>query len=287
MSDFKLQDPEISRFYCSLDSIDKADVVLAGFPYDSTASFRAGARFGPSDLRNYAIDKHETFSYYFKEDLSRIKYFDAGDVEKLFGNPGIMLPNYKRIAHKLMDGGKRLVGIGGDHLIHYPLWKAAEEKYGSFTVIHLDAHADVCDVHMGEAYTHGSVMRRCLDDGCPKIIQYGIRCLYEDEYEFISNESRVVSVDSVAEIAAEVNDNENVYISIDVDFFDPSFVPGTGTPEAGGKSFHDFIDFLRMIRTKNLNIIGANIVELAPYLDPTKNSTIFVSRILREFLLCF
>jgi len=194
---FTLEGPRQPRFFCSLDSIDQADIVLAGFPYDSTASFRAGARFGPS------------------------------------------------------------------------------------------AHADVCDEHMGESYTHGSVMRRCLDDDCPKLIQYGVRCLYQEEYEYLKKEKRVVSADSVDEIAAELREGEPVYVSIDVAFFDPSLVPGTGTLEAGGKSFQDFIEVLKMLRSKKVNIIGANVVELAPDLDPTGDSTIFVSRVLREFLLCF
>lgn len=287
MTPFSLDGPRQPRFFCSLDSIEKADIVLAGFPYDCTASFRAGARFGPSALRSYAIDAYETFSFYFKEDLSRIKYYDAGDVDKSFGSPSLVVSDYGTIAADLMGRDKRLVGIGGDHLVHYPLWKAATEKYGQCTVLQLDAHADVCDEHMGESYTHGSVMRRCLDDGCPKLIQYGVRCLYQDEYEYLQKEKRVVSADSVDDIASELREGADVYVSIDVDFFDPALVPGTGTPEAGGKSFQDFIEVLKMIRSKKLNIIGANVVELAPNLDPTGNSTIFVSRVLREFLLCF
>lgn len=278
--------PSIPRFFGSLERIDEAEIVLAGFPYDCTASFRAGARFAPSELRMYAIDQYETFSFYFEEDLIHKKYFDAGDVEKTFGNPKPMVELYKAVAQELMHGGRRLVGVGGDHLVHYPLWLAVMEQYGDLTVIQLDAHADLCDEYQGENLTHGSVMKRCLDKGLSKLIQYGVRCLYREEYEVLNREERITSAESVVDIEAALEDGERVYITLDVDFFDPSIVPGTGTPEAGGHTFQDFIAFLRMIRQKKLKIIGANVVELAPEIDPTRNSTIFVSRVLRELLIC-
>jgi agmatinase len=144
----------------------------------------------------------------------------------------------------------------------------------------------VCDEYQGEHLTHGTVMRRCLDRGLSKLIQYGVRSLYREEHELLKNEKRITSTESIFDIEAALEDDEQVYLTLDVDFFDPSFVPGTGTPEPGGKSYHDYIDFLRMVRRKKLKIIGANLVELAPEIDPTKNSTIFVSRILRELLIC-
>jgi agmatinase len=278
--------PSIPRFPGSLERIDEAELVLAGFPYDCTASFRAGARFAPAELRTYVIDQYDTFSFYFEEDLSQKKFFDAGDVEKTFGNPGPTVDLYQAIAQVLMQGGRRLVGIGGDHLVHFPLWLAARELCGDFAVIQLDAHADLCEEYQGERLTHGSVMKRCLDKGLSKLIQYGVRCLYREEHEVLSAEERITSAKSITDIEAALEDEDRVYITLDVDFFDPSIVPATGTPEPGGHSFQEFMAFLRMIREKKLHVVGANVVELAPGIDPTRNSTIFVSRILRELLIC-
>lgn len=279
-------EPHIPRFPGSVTNIDEACIVIAGFPYDCTASFRAGARFASRELRTSFIDDHDTFSFYFHEDLSEKNIFDAGDVEQSFGDPQPMIAFYKKTALDLMQQERKLVGIGGDHLVHYPLWLANREQNGECTVIQFDAHADLCDIYKGERFTHGTVMKRCLDEGLSKLIQYGVRSLYREEYELLNEEKRIYTANTAEEMQDILEEDERVYVSLDVDFFDPSIVPGTGTPEAGGCNLHDFLDFLRIARRKKLHILGANIVELAPEIDSTRNSTIFVSRVLRELLHC-
>lgn len=275
-----------SFFDLSTEAPDEARIVLAGFTYDCTASFRAGTRFGPRDLRSYPTEGLETFSFYFGEDLEDASFYDAGDMEPVYGDPLPMIEAYKAAVFEMIKGSNRLLAIGGEHLVSYPLFLATRERYGDFTLLHLDAHADLATVdHLGCTVTHGTVMNLCLEAGLPLLIQYGIRSGNREEYERRQTDERIIPAESISEIAEALTDEENVYLSIDVDFFDPAYVPGTGTPEAGGATFGEFIKILRLLREKKINLIGCDLVELAPEIDPTRNSTIFVGKVLRELLL--
>lgn len=273
-------------FYGGCDRLDKADIVLAGFPYDCTASFRAGARFGPRDLRVYPGDGLETFSFYFGEDLEECAYFDAGDMEPVYGDPLPVIDSYRAAARGLMAEGRPLIGIGGEHLITYPLFLAARELYGDFTMLQLDAHADLAVVnHVGSRVAHGTVMNLCLEAGLPKLIQYGIRSGNRQEYERRRDDTRISPASSIDEIGTALSPGEKLYLTLDIDFFDPAFVPGTGTPEAGGASFEDFIRILRLLRERKVRLIGCDLNELAPELDASRNSTVFAAKALRELIL--
>jgi agmatinase len=273
-------------FYGGTETIEQADIVLAGFSYDCTASFRAGTRFGPRDLRAYPGDGLETFSFYFGEDLADTAYYDAGDMEQLYGDPLPMIETYRKAAEKLITEKRRLIAIGGEHLITYPLFLGARAVHGDFTLLHLDAHADLAVIdHLGCRVTHGTVMNLCLEAGLKKLVQLGIRSGCRQEWEMRKNDPRIIPAESLEEAAAGLEPGEKVYLSIDLDYFDPAFVPGTGTPEAGGASFEDYIRLLKTLRKKKVRLIGADIVELAPELDASRNSTVFAAKVLRELIL--
>lgn len=273
-------------FYGGTAKLEDADIVLAGFSYDCTASFRAGTRFGPRDLRVYPGDGLETFSFYFGEDLEDVAYHDAGDMEVVYGDPLPMIEAYQEAAARLITADRRLVAIGGEHLITYPLFLASKARYGDFTLVHLDAHADLAVInHVGSRVSHGTVMNLCLEAGLPKLVQYGIRSGTREEYEMRRDDERIIPAVSIDELLDNLDTAERIYLSVDVDFFDPAFVPGTGTPEAGGASFGDFVEILRRLREKQVKMIGADIVELAPELDASRNSTVFIGKVLRELLL--
>ncbi len=275
----------IPRFIGSLDSVEKADIVVAGFPYDCTSSFRAGSRFAPREIRSYSFEAIEDFSFYFGRGLDEIKFFDAGDMDVMVGNPSLMTEEIRKTALELMENGKKLLGIGGEHLVTYPLFQAHQELYGNFTILHLDAHADLREGYAGDSLSHASVMNLCLQEGLEKLIQFGIRSGTREEYNMRQTDERIIPAESIEEIADAIEVGEKIYISLDVDFFDSGLFPGTGTPETGGHTFLEYIRILKVLREKRCNIIGADILEFFPEVDPSKCSTVFAAKLVRETLL--
>ena len=275
----------IPRFISSRNSADEAEIVVAGIPYDCTSSFRAGSRFGPRELRSYAYEAIEEFSFYQKKSLDDVPFCDIGDLEIMVGDPAKMVDTVKSAVSSYIEIGKRVVSIGGEHLVTYPLFLAHKESYPEFTMIHLDAHADLREGYAGDSLSHASVMKLCLDEGLEKLIQLGIRSGTKEEFELRQTDHRIIPATNLEDVSDALEEGEIVYISLDMDYFDPSFVPGTGTPEAGGASFNDFMNFLKVIDKKNCRIIGADIVELAPEIDPSRISVAFTAKILREMLI--
>lgn len=275
----------IPRFISSQNSAEEAEILVAGIPYDCTSSFCAGSRFGPRELRSYAFEAIEKFSFCQKKSLDDVPFCDVGDLDIMVGDPAKMVETVKAAVSSFIEEGKRVISIGGEHLVTYPLFLAHKESYPEFTMIHLDAHADLREGYAGDSLSHASVMKLCLDEGLEKLIQIGIRSGTAEEYELRQTDHRIIPATNLEDVADALEEGEIVYISLDVDYFDPSFVPGTGTPEAGGASFHDFMNFLKVITEKNCRIIGADIVELAPDLDPSKISVAFAAKVLREMLI--
>lgn len=271
---------------CSLDTLEEADIVIAGFPYDCTATFRAGARFAPREIRAYSGQTLETFSFYFGIGLEEIKFFDAGDMEVMLGNPAPMVAQVMETASALIENTPKLIAIGGEHLITYPLFLALKKKHPNFTILHLDAHADLAEDFAGDVLNHGTVMNLCLRDGLERLVQFGVRSGTKEEFLKRQKDPRIVAAESIAQIRDALSEEEKVYLSLDVDFFDPGYLPGTGTPEAGGCSFNDYMAILKTLKEKEIELIGADIVELAPELDHSKSSTIFTGKVLREMLIC-
>jgi len=275
----------IPRFIGSLDSSEKAKIIVAGFPYDCTSSFRSASRFAPREIRAYSEEGIEDFSFYSGRGLDEVSFFDAGDMEVMVGRPDTMVRDVEKTALALMDRGRKLVGIGGEHLVAYPLFLASRKIFGDFTMLHLDAHADLREGYAGDEFSHASVMNLCLKNGLKKLVQFGIRSGTREEYKMRSEDKRIFPAKSLEDLDKTLTKNEKIYLSLDVDFFDPGYFPGTGTPEAGGYSFNDFVSILKILQNKNVEIIGADIVELAPEIDPSKASTVFAARVLREILI--
>lgn len=275
----------VNRFIGSQNTIESADLVLAGFPYDCTSSFRAGSRFASREIRSYSEEGIEDFSFYLGRGLDEISFYDAGDCELMVGDPSPMVDHFRESALELMDGGRKLLAIGGEHLVTYPLFLAHQEIYGSFSLLHLDAHADLRTGYAGDELSHASVMNLCLEEGLEKLVQFGIRSGTRDEYLMRRDDERIIPASTVEEVIDSFEEGEKVYLSLDVDFFDPGFFPGTGTPETGGCSFADYISILKKLSQRGVELVGADIVELAPEIDPTRNSTVFAAKLVRETLL--
>ncbi|MDR1481972.1 MAG: agmatinase [Synergistaceae bacterium] len=265
---------------------DESEVVLFGAPFDSTTSYRPGARFASSSIRSESIGI-ETYSPYQMEDIENLKISDAGDLELPFGNAGRALDVVETFCGKVLDDGKMPVMIGGEHLLTFGAVRAVAARHPDLRLIHFDAHADLRRDYMGESLSHATVMRRVWDllgDG--RIYQFGIRSGTREEFDWATAHVRtelftVRGIDGCSEAVS----GYPVYISVDLDVIDPSEFPGTGTPEAGGVSFKDLLDALLCL--KGLNVAGFDICELAPHYDVSGISTALACKVLREMLIAY
>lgn len=274
----------IPRYLGSDDALRPGQILLGGVPYDCTSSFRSGSRFAMREIRAYSQESIESYSMIYGRDTEEIAFFDLGDLPVMYGDAANMVKLVQQQVQPLL-ADHRFIGVGGEHLVSYPLVLAHRAVYGDFTIVHLDAHADLRQELYGDALSHASVMKLCLDAGVPKLIQQGIRSGIASEEELRRSDPRIHACAKPDEIASCLSAGEKVYLSIDVDYFDPAVVPGTGTPESGGYGFEDFIRVLNILRTSGVQLIGADVVELAPELDSSKVSTTFCAKLLRELII--
>ena len=261
-------------------------IAIFGAPFDSTTSYRPGARFASSAMRNesYGI---ETYSPYQDKDLLDAEIFDCGDLELCFGSPESALNDIEKMTEIIISDGKLPIMIGGEHLVTLGAVRAAIKKYPDLRIVHFDAHADLRDDYLGQKLSHACVMRRChelLGDG--KIFQFGIRS--GDREEFLWGREHVYTnrfdFSGIERIKEKTGDRP-VYFTLDLDVLDPSCFCGTGTPEAGGVSYNELIKAIEKV--SELNVIGLDINELSPTLDQSGASTALACKLLREILLYF
>ena len=264
----------------------EADIVLFGAPFDSTTSFRPGARFGSAAIRHESFGI-ETYSPYQDKDLLDKKVFDSGDLELSFGSPDAALADIEAQSKKILDDGKLPILIGGEHLVTLGSVRAVFEKYPDMHIIHFDAHADLRDDYLGVNLSHACVLRRCYDlVGDGRIHQFCIRSGDREEFLFAKDHTDMhkFTFDGLDEVVSELaKNNTPVYFTIDLDCLDPSVFCGTGTPEAGGVSFMDLLNAI--LKVSKTNIVGADINELAPMLDNSGASTAVACKVLRELIL--
>lgn len=272
--------------------IHPGHIHLLGFGFDGTACFRKGTREGPDGLRAVSEDI-ESYSPYLDADLEDHEFFDLGnlrlgfdeDVEQQWQHA---VKDFNAIFEPLdlAETNTKLLTLGGEHSISYAPIVKHLTQYPDLVLLHLDAHADLRDGFLGYHFSHASIIRRAYDHFGEQhqLIQYGIRSGTRDEYRWMQQqgtrrESRQQFLQSVQDIAAE----RPIYLTLDLDYFDPSFLPGTGTPEPGGEDFHSFVSLMKILTGKHF--VGADVVELSPKIDPTGNSDVFAAKIVRELLL--
>lgn len=263
-----------------------ADIVLYGAPFDSTTSYRPGARFGPAAMRHESYGL-ETYSPYQDKDLTGIKVFDSGDMELCFGSSESALKDIEARAETILQDGKFPLLLGGEHLVTLGAVRAAARKYPTMHIIHFDAHADLRQDYLGAELSHACVLRRCHDIlGDGRIHQFCIRSGDREEFTFAKTHTEMHKFDfsGLEALTAELCRTQvPVYLTIDLDCLDPSCFPGTGTPEAGGVTFMQLLNAI--LTVSKTNIIGADVNELAPMLDASGVSTAMACKVLRELLL--
>ena len=262
-----------------------ADLVLFGAPFDSTTSYRPGARFGPGAMRaeSYGL---ETYSPYQDRDLCDIPVFDAGDLELPFGDPGPALDCIETFTENLLRDGKRPVLLGGEHLVTLGVLRALAKAHPGIHILHFDAHADLREQYLGQTLSHACVIRRAWElTGDGHIHQWGVRSGSREEFSFAAQghvEQRKFDCDGFVQ-AVERLRGQPVYVTIDLDVLDPSLFCGTGTPEAGGITFDTLIRCIPAMG--RMDVKGFDLCELAPQLDPSGVSTATACKVLREMLL--
>lgn len=263
-----------------------ANIVLYGAPFDSTTSYRPGARFGPAAMRHESYGL-ETYSPYQDKDLTDIKVFDSGDMELCFGSSESALKDIEARAETILQDGKFPLLLGGEHLVTLGAVRAAAHKYPAMHIIHFDAHADLRQDYLGAELSHACVLRRCHDIlGDGRIHQFCIRSGDREEFTFAKTHTEMHKFDfsGLEALTAELCRTQvPVYLTIDLDCLDPSCFPGTGTPEAGGVTFMQLLNAI--LTVSKTNIIGADVNELAPMLDASGVSTAMACKVLRELLL--
>lgn len=277
--------PNIETFMDFDKAFDDADIIYFGAPYDGTVSFRPGARFGPEAIRkdSYGL---ESYSPYFKMDLGQeTAVFDAGDLELPIGNRERSLELIYGFVKRILRHKKIPFMVGGEHLITLPAVKGVFESYKDLHIIHFDAHADLRDIYMGESLSHATVLRRIWDVvGDNRIHQLGIRSGTKEEFAFSRKHCSLepFRMDSIEDLTAEIG-HKPVYVTFDLDVIDPGLLSGTGTPEPGGVTFREIIEVFKAMTP--LNIVGADVVELAPHYDHSGVSTLYACKIIRELIL--
>ena len=275
--------PNVETFIGCESSFEEASIVLYGAPFDSTTSFRPGARFGPAAMRHESFGL-ETYSPYQDRDLMDIRVFDSGDLELCFGSSEMALADIEKRAEEILEADKFPLLLGGEHLVTLAAVRAVAAKYPDLHIIHFDAHADLRDDYLGARLSHACVLRRCHDllgDG--RIHQFCIRSGEREEFRFAAQHTdfHPLSFDGLEETVRELKEkNVPVYFTIDLDCLDPAAFPGTGTPEAGGVTFLELLEAIRMVA--QANVVGADVNELAPMLDASGVSTATACKVLRE-----
>lgn len=262
-----------------MENYNDAGIVMLGLPFDGTCSYRPGSRFAPERLR-LASWGLEDYSPIYDKHLEDVKFFDAGELEFPLGNTQKALDVIEQNARQIFTDNKKYLGIGGEHLVTLPAVKACKEKYDNLAVIHFDAHTDLREDYLGERLSHASVMRRIGEIiGFDNIKQIGIRSGLKEEFELMKKYN--TQVESSKDLEKLLN--KKIFLTIDVDVLDPSVMPGTGTPEPDGLYYRELAEWIKYL--KDFDIVGADVVELAPDYDKSEVSTAVVTKIIRDVLM--
>ena len=279
-----------------LDEVSQADVAILGVPFDSGVSYRPGARFGPSHIRESSRLLRPYNPALQVPVFASQQVADAGDLAVNPFNIDDAIGAIERGARALLERTRFVLTLGGDHTVALPMLRAVSAVHGPVAVVHFDAHLDTWDTYFGAAYTHGTPFRRAAEEGLldrTGCLHVGIRGpLYTDAdldqdselgFQVIpAPDVEQLGVPGMVERIAQRVGDRPVYVSIDIDVLDPAHAPGTGTPEAGGLTSRELLATLRSFA--RLNLVGANIVEVAPAYDYAQITGIAAAHVGYELL---
>lgn len=254
---------------------------------DFTVTFRPGARLAPMRVRE-ASDVLEEYSLALGEELSEHPFFDLGDVRLTWGNPAASVAAIEAVVDSVVGDGKVPFLIGGEHLVTWPAVRAVARRYPELVVFHLDAHADLRADYGGERLSHATALRLVADDLPPgRVYQFGIRSATKEEVVYARGRTHFFPGRVIGPLRETLDGlgDRPIYVTVDVDVLDPAFAPGTGTPEAGGITAAELFDVIYALRGQR--VVGFDLVEISPGLDPTERTVILGAKVLREAILSF
>jgi agmatinase len=274
-----------------LDQVEHCDVAVVGVPFDSGVSYRPGARFGPTAVREASRLLRPYHPGLDVSPFATQQVADAGDIACNPFNIGEAVETIEHAAGELQDAGSRLVTIGGDHTIALPLLRSVSRRHGPVALLHFDAHLDTWDTYFGAEYTHGTPFRRAAEEGIldTEAIShvgtrgplYGKRDLEDDRrlgFGIVTSADVMRrGVDETVDALRQRIGDRPLYVSIDIDVLDPAHAPGTGTPEAGGLTSRELLEILRGLAGANL--VGADVVEVAPAYDHAEITSVAASHV--------
>ena len=279
-----------------VDSAEGLDFVIAGAPFDTASSFRSGSRFGPNAIRNISAMMKPNNVIMQVNIMDGLKGGDIGDFNV---TPGYIHPTYQAIeegvANILKENACPIV-LGGDHSITLAELRAVAKKYGPVALVHFDSHSDLCDEVFGQKYNHGTPFRRALEENlmdASHSIQVGMRgSLYDpDEHKMAAelgmklipaHKVREMGLKTLVKTILERVGDKPCFLTFDIDFVDPAYAPGTGTPEVGGFTSLEALELVRNI--KDLNFVGFDLVEVLPAYDHGEITAYLAANIVFEYL---
>ena len=281
----------------ALEQVGRAGVAVLGAPFDSAATFRAGARFGPAAIREASLLLRPYNDRLDVSPFASVQMADAGDAP---ASPIGVEQGHAAIesaAGELTGAGTFVLGLGGDHSVTLPFLRAAAAAHGPLSLLQFDAHTDTWDSYFGARYTHGTIFRRAVEEGiidASASVQVGLRgSLYassdlEENRELgfttlLARELDQVGVAGALELIAS-RARSPVYVTVDIDVLDPAFAPGTGTPEAGGLSSRELLALLAGLDALDVRLAGADVVEVSPPYDPTGVTAVAAANAAYELL---
>jgi agmatinase len=290
----------------TMDELGDGSVVVLGAPFDWGTTYRPGARFGPQAIRNADYGAMDGYRPHLPTGLDPFEILGVVDVGDVYVRPGELEISIGRIAdavEQVSAAGKVPIILGGDHTITWPdaLGVARVHGFGEIALIHFDAHADTGFTQNGSLYGHGTPMRRLIESGAVpghRFVQIGLRGYWpEPEVMQWMREQKMRSfqmneivdrglTDVVDEAVAYSLEGgaKGVFISVDIDVVDPGLAPGTGTPEPGGLGSRELLDTVRRL-SRDLNVLGADIVEVSPPYDgPGEQTSYLANRVVLEIL---
>ena len=281
--DHPLFDADGTIYMGSRRDPDGCRVGLFGVPYDGTTSFRPGTRFGPAAIREVSTGL-ETYCPQLGLDLEDLAIADLGAVEIPFGAPEPVLESVQQATRAVLELGLKPLMLGGEHSISSGAVAAVAERQPDLVLVQLDAHADLRDEWLGSRHSHACAMRRCLEVlPSQTLLQLSIRSGTRDEFQELHRTGSLMADVAALEAALQRLQGRPIYLTVDLDWFDPAVMPGTGTPEPGGYHWRDFAALVTVLRSHNL--VAADVVELAPQLDTSGISSVLAAKVTRSLLL--
>jgi len=282
MPDLSLFDTDGAIYMGSRRDPAGCRVGLFGVPYDGTTSFRPGTRFGPAAIREVSSGL-ESYCPQLDLDLEDLEFADLGAVDISFGAPEPVVAAVKRATEAVLELDLKPLMLGGEHSISSGAVAAVAAAHPELVLVQLDAHADLRHTWLGAQHSHACAMRRCLEVlPSGQLLQIAIRSGTKAEFTELQQTGRLVAIDQMAAALAPLR-GRPLYLTVDLDWFDPAVLPGTGTPEPGGFLWSHFAALVDELRHHQL--VGADVVELAPQLDPSGVSSVLAAKVTRSLLL--